>query len=458
MPAFYNSRTAASQMPITPPDSGSGYQYSNMYPPNTYASHPSLNPPRHESAYDYPQSYMHPAAPPAPSAYPYQQSSYQPTTTLPPIANYHEPIGAPILPPLRINERPSINDDYYQRRLQQEQHTVAAREQQREVIKEEKATGGVSAKLDYDMECMTDFVSEATMTIFHHKMQNPPSFRKWVLQVLSATRLPSSTIMLSMHYLNDRVAHFPETVSTSENQIYRLLAVSLILGSKFLDDNTFINRSWSDVTAIKVSELNQLEVNWLQLIQWELHVDPEASNGLQAWLRAWKEYREKDLIKQQPARLSPLDTNVLKNTDHRDRYSAYPTPHSAVPSRTYDTPHSAGYAAPSSQFANTSYTSDLWLASERQSSIDDYYRRNNNRYSGLPDLNDYGHQASARQSTYGYPQTAHPAYYQPPAYGSAWDQGAWNAAHRMDCACQTCIYQQHCRPYAASSYTQTVMG
>ncbi|KAK0288864.1 cyclin-like protein [Friedmanniomyces endolithicus] len=436
MPAFYNSRTAASQMPITPPDSGSGYQYSNMYPQNTYAPHPSLNQPRHESAYDYSQSYMHPAAPPAPAAYPYQQSNYQPTTTLPPIANYHEPIGAPILPPLRINEHPPFNDDdYYQRRHQQEQHAVAAREQQREVVKEEKATGGVSAKLDYDMECMTDFVAEATMTM-----------------------LPSSTIMLSMHYLNDRVAHFPETVSTSENQIYRLLAVSLILGSKFLDDNTFINRSWSDVTAIKVSELNQLEVDWLQLIHWELHVDPKASNGLQAWLHAWKEYQEKDLVKHQPARLSPLDTNVLKNNDHRDRYSAYPTPQSAVPSRTYDTPHSAGYAAPPSQYANTSYTSDLWLASERQSSIDDYYRRNNNRYSGLPDLNDYGHQASARQSTYGYPQTAHPAYYQTPAYGSAWDQGAWNAAHRMDCACQTCIYQQHYRPYATSSYTQTVMG
>ncbi|KAK0262581.1 cyclin-like protein [Friedmanniomyces endolithicus] len=436
MPAFYNSRTAASQMPITPPDSGSGYQYSNMYPQNTYAPHPSLNQPRHESAYVYSQSYMHPAAPPAPAAYPYQQSNYQPTTTLPPIANYHEPIGAPILPPLRINEHPPFNDDdYYRRRHQQEQHTVAAREQQREVVKEEKATGGVSAKLDYDMECMTDFVAEATMTM-----------------------LPSSTIMLSMHYLNDRVAHFPETVSTSENQIYRLLAVSLILGSKFLDDNTFINRSWSDVTAIKVSELNQLEVDWLQLIHWELHVDPKASNGLQAWLHAWKEYQEKDLVKHQPARLSPLDTNVLKNNDHRDGYSAYPTPQSAVPSRTYDTPHSAGYAAPPSQYANTSYTSDLWLASERQSSIDDYYRRNNNRYSGLPDLNDYGHQASARQSTYGYPQTAHPAYYQTPAYGSAWDQGAWNAAHRMDCACQTCIYQQHYRPYATSSYTQTVMG
>ncbi|TKA78808.1 hypothetical protein B0A55_02233 [Friedmanniomyces simplex] len=456
MPAFYGARATASHMPLTPPDSGSGYGYSNMYPQDPYATHQSLSQPRHESAYEYPQSYMQPAVAPAPPAYPYQQSSYQPTTTLPSISGYYEPIGAPTLPPLRINERPSFTDDY-QRRLQQEQQTAAAREQQCQVVKEEKATGGVSATLDYDMERMTDFVTEATMTIFHHKMQNPPSFRKWVLQVLSATRLPSSTIMLSLHYLNDRVAHFPETVSTSENQIYRLLAVSLILGSKFLDDNTFINRSWSDVTAIKVHELNQLEVKWLQLIHWELHVDPEAANGLQAWLHAWKEYQEKDLAKQQPARLSPLDTNVVRHTSHRERYSPYPTPHSAVPSRTHETSHSAGYAAPSSQYANTSYTSDLWAASERQSTIDDYYRRNN-RYSAIPESNDYGHQASARQSTYAYPQTAHPSYYQAPAYGSAWDQGAWNAAHRMDCACSTCIYQQHYRPYATSSYTQTVMG
>ncbi|KAK5693896.1 cyclin-like protein [Elasticomyces elasticus] len=478
MPSFYGPRS--NQLPITPPDSGSGYAYGDIYPQDPYQAQQSLSQPRHEGAYEYPQSYLQPAVAPAPPAYPYAQSNYQQPTTLPSISSYYEPIGAPTLPPLRINNGLNFTDDY-QRRLQQEQQSAAAREQQqRQAVKEEKATGGVSAKLDYDMERMTDFVTDATMTMyalhlspicvadvdvtrsFHHKMQSPPSFRKWVLQVLSATRLPSSTIMLSLHYLNERVAHFGETVSTSENQIYRLLAVSLILGSKFLDDNTFINRSWSDVTAIKVTELNQLEVKWLQLIHWELHVDPNATNGLQAWLNSWAAYQEKDVVKQPPSRLSPLDTNVHgRVSSHRDRYSPYPTPHSAAPSRAaYETAHSIGYSAPApAQYANASYASDMWAASERQSNIDDYYRRSN-RYSTVPEANDYGHQTSAaqaRQSTYQYPQTAQTSYYQTPAYGSAWDQGAWNAAHRYDCQCSACAYQQHYRPYAPS-YTQTVMG
>jgi len=451
MPAFYPQRPTASQLPITPPDSGSGYSYSSMhFPQDPYMQHQSMNQPRHDSGYDY-QSYMQASAAPAPQPY----HGYQ-ANSLPPIQSYYEPMGAPILPPLRINDQMSFTDDY-QRRLQQEQQNAAAREQQRQANKDEKATGGVSAKLDYDMERMTDFVTEATQTIFHHSMQSPPSFRKWVNQVLSATRLPSATILLSLHYLNERVAHFLETVSSSENQIYRLLAVALILGSKFLDDNTFINRSWSDVTAIKVKELNQLEAQWLQLLGWHLHVDPEASNGLKAWLNAWEDYDRKNAAKQ--TRLSPLDTNVQRHhPSHRDRYSPYPTPYSSASNRSYDNLHSAR----SSQYAGTPYSSvDPWSTTDRQA-FDDFYKRQN-RYPSLTEIDDVNRRASeerARQTAYAYQQSAQQAYYQPQPYGSAWDQQSWNAAHRYDCGCATCIYQNHYRPYPmASGYSaQTVMG
>ncbi|KAK4570230.1 cyclin-like protein [Recurvomyces mirabilis] len=462
MPAFYGTRPSASALPITPPDSGSGYGYSNMYHnQDLYAPHHGLSQLRQDSTYDYQpqQDYMQPAIAPGPPGFSYSQVGYQSANNLPPISSYYEhyePIGAPILPPLRINDRASFADDY-QRRVQQQQQDAVTREQQRQVVKEEKATGGVSAKLDYEMERMTDFVTEATMTIFHHKMTSPPSFRKWVHQVLSATRLPSSTIMLSLHYLNDRIARFPETVTTNENQIYRLLAVGLILGSKFLDDNTFINKSWADVTAIKVTELNQLEAKWLGMIEWRLHVDPESPHGLQAWLRAWKDFQIKDIIKQQPARLSPLDTNVHRHSGHRERFSPYPTPYSAAPSR-YDSATSAR----SSQYGSTTaYNNDLWAMSGR-TSYDDYYNRSG-RYPEMSEMDSYNRRAAderARQSAYAYQQNAHASYYPTPAYGSTWDQPAWNAAHRYDCACTACAYQSHYRPYSmATGYSaQAVMG
>lgn len=446
------------------------------YAQDPYMQHQALSQPRHDSGYEYQQSYMQPAVAPAP---PSSYHGYQ-ANNLPPIQSYYEPMGAPILPPLRIHDQMSFTDDY-QRRLQQEQQNAVAREQQRQAAKEEKATGGVSAKLDYDMERMTDFVTEATQTMyalhlspycvaevdvtrsFHHSMQSPPSFRKWVHQVLSATRLPSATILLSLHYLNERVAHFPETVSSSENQIYRLLAVALILGSKFLDDNTFINRSWSDVTAIKVKELNTLEAQWLQLLGWHLHVDPEASNGLKAWLNAWDDYDRKNAAKQhqQQARLSPLDTNVQRHhPSHRERYSPYPSPYNSASSRGYD-----AHSARSSHYAGTPYSSmDPWSSTDHQA-FDDFYKRQH-RYPSLTEIDDVNRRAQeqerARQSAYAYQQSTLPGYYQPQSYGSGWDQQqAWgNTAHRYDCGCTTCLYQSHYRPYSmVSGYSaQPVMG
>lgn len=460
MPAFYSQQRAAmKQGPLTPPDSGSGYSYSTMhYAQEPYVPQQSLGQPHQDSAYDYQQGYMQPAV--APPAYQYQPSSYQAANSLPPIQSYYEPMAAPILPSLRIQDRASFADDY-QRRLQQEQQNAAAREQQRQAAKEEKATGGVSAKLDYDMDRMTDFVTWATQSIFKNNvaLTSPPAFRKWVHQVLSATRLPSATILLSLHYLHHRLENHADSVPSGENQVYRLLAVALILGSKFLDDNTFINRSWSDVTSIKVVELNHLEMAWLKLINYNLHVDPLAHGGVKAWLETWHNWVEETNAKtqQQPSRLSPLNTNVHRHSSHRDRYSPYPSPYSAASTHAYETPQSSQ----SSQYTSAPYNADPWAPNERHA-YEDFYKRQQ-RYPTLTEIDDVNRRASeerARQSAYAYPPTAPHSYYQPPPYSSAWDQHSWNGSHRYDCNCAACAYQHHYRPYPMNSTysAQTVMG
>lgn len=475
MPSFYPHHKAH-QMPLTPPDSGSGYGYNSMhYCQDPYAPHQGMRQTHNDGAYTYPQSYMQPAVAPAPPSYQYSQSGYQSSNSLPPIQNYYEPIGAPLLPPLQISDHISFADDYQRKLQQQERQTAAAREQQRGPTKDEKPTGGVSAKLDYDMEHMTDFVTEATQSMyaylrshicstfadtnssFHCTMHSQSSFRKWVHQVLSATRLPSATILLSLHYLNDRVANMPNSIVPGENQVYRLLAVALILGSKFLDDNTFINRSWSDVTAIKVTELNLMEMQWLQLISFELHVDPHAHNGLQAWLDAWKEYEATCVAKQQrDARLALPSTGVYRRSSRNERHSPYPSPFSATSSQSFG---NTSLSNRSSHYGPALYPSaDLW-AQTAHHALDDFYKRQH-RYPTLDELDDVTRRADQdqRQSAYAHQQGIQ-SYYQTPAYGSGWDAGAWSGVHRYDCACSSCAYQ-HYRPYPmASSYSaQTVQG
>lgn len=507
MPAFY-PRSTPSHHPLTPPDSGSGYGYSNMhYPQDPYASQQAMTQlPRHENAYDYqPQGYLHPSlvapAPPTTSYPPpyQQQPAFQPVpATLPSISSYYEPVGATILPPIRIQDRLPYGDAS-QQRLPQHDHT---RDQSHRQAKEEKATtGGVSAKLDYDMDRMTDFVVSATQHMydlhlspicladidlprsFQHNVTSPPSFRKWVHQVLSATRLPSATLLLSLHYLSDRLRRFPDTVPTGENHIYRLLAVALILGSKFLDDNTFINRSWSDVTAIKVSELNSLELKWLRLIDYHLHVDKSC---IQPWLELWTksdlEQSQKQLQMQQQqhpaARLSPLDTTVPRHhtvAGLRDRYSPYPNTYASTTpsSRCYETPLSSN--SRSSQYSSTPYTSaDPWAPTDRSASFEDFYKRGGSsmRYPTLADIDDANRRASEERLRSGHASYAAPytTYQQAPSAGpytgattsassSCWDHYAWNGMHHGDCNCSSCAYRAW-RPYnVAGGYGMgTVMG
>ncbi|KAL8692507.1 MAG: hypothetical protein Q9218_002481 [Villophora microphyllina] len=199
--------------------------------------------------------------------------------------------------------------------------------------KEETATGGVAAHLDYEMEQMTEFVVEMAQGMYdlyesricladidiirsvNPKASVAPAFRKYVLQVLSSTRLPSSTILLGLHYLATRMSLLSSEgrYPTDRRQIYHMLTMALLLGSKFLDDNTFQNRSWSEVSNIPVKELNELELNWLVSINWSMHVDPEDPQGFMLWFSHWKRWQAKRYGRTpKPPQLRSIDINVQR--------------------------------------------------------------------------------------------------------------------------------------------------
>ncbi|KAI4227534.1 MAG: hypothetical protein L6R40_008204 [Gallowayella cf. fulva] len=200
-------------------------------------------------------------------------------------------------------------------------------------VKEEKATGGVAAHLDYEMEQMAEFVAEMAQGMYdlyesricladidilrsvNPKASVAPAFRKYVLSVLSSTRLPSSTILLALHYLATRMNMLSShgRYPAGRAQVYHMLTTALLLGSKFLDDNTFQNRSWSEVSNIPVSELNTLELEWLVAIRWDLHVDHEDPQGFSLWRKHWQRWQAKRVETSfRSLKLSALDVNVQR--------------------------------------------------------------------------------------------------------------------------------------------------
>ncbi|KAL8703669.1 MAG: hypothetical protein Q9201_003155 [Fulgogasparrea decipioides] len=215
--------------------------------------------------------------------------------------------------------------------------------------KEETATGGVAAHLDYEMDHMTEFVAEMAQGMYdlydsricladidilrsvNPKASVASAFRKYVLQVLSSTRLPSSTILLGLHYLATRMSllslnnHYP----SDRGQVYHMLTTALLLGSKFLDDNTFQNRSWSEVSNIPVSELNLLELDWVLAIDWNMHVDPEDPHGFLLWRSHWQTWQAKRYgLSSNSFKLASVDVNAQRlqpasKTQHPSNFAAH---------------------------------------------------------------------------------------------------------------------------------------
>lgn len=194
---------------------------------------------------------------------------------------------------------------------------------------EEKVAGGVASTLTYKMEQMVDFVSEMATVMHDLHRQNfqfkdidvcrslqpnnasvTPAFRKYVSQVLTSTRLPISTIMLALNYLAMRMEIIQNSPGALQANLFQMLTTALMLASKFLDDNTFQNRSWAEVSHVPVADLNKHEVAWLIDMKWHLHFDVDAE--FKTWLQAYERYAEAKKVRQIQSSMDALKLNHVE--------------------------------------------------------------------------------------------------------------------------------------------------
>lgn len=279
----------------------------------------------------------------------------------------------------------------------------------------------------------------------------PPSFRKWVHQVLCATRLPSATILLSMFYLSTRMPMLAGQPK-SDSHLFRLLTIALVLGSKFLDDNTFINKSWSEVSGIPVADLNQLETEWLVAIDFNLHRDPAEHQGWQSWSEHWKDYQAHATARtNRTSKLSPIDTAA-----HRRSYN----PNKPLP----PLPMQQSYSQPSPYEFTPKSAQPSYSTASSYSQYDPWRSANGNSPASAPTTGPttpeyYGPsgpwaptEGYSRRTMFGFPPLSQPASAQQqqqrqassyglPPYSAPYSAPVWNS-HGVNCGCMYCS-QRH---------------
>ncbi|KAI8897055.1 cyclin-domain-containing protein [Globomyces pollinis-pini] len=96
-------------------------------------------------------------------------------------------------------------------------------------------------------------------------------FIKFIINLLKATKLPFSVIILSLKYIHRIKSRCPH-IQGNPGSEYRLFVCTLNLAMKYLVDNTYSNKTWCKVSKIPLQEINIAEFEFIAQLNYDLHL------------------------------------------------------------------------------------------------------------------------------------------------------------------------------------------
>ena len=111
------------------------------------------------------------------------------------------------------------------------------------------------------------------MKYFDIETQPSISIKDYIARLYNFSNPNQSTIIASLIYI-DRFCHKNDFKITQKN-IYKLILTSLIVAAKYNEDSTYSMTIFSKIGGITMTELNNLELKFLFMIQFDLYIDKE---------------------------------------------------------------------------------------------------------------------------------------------------------------------------------------
>ncbi|KAK0529016.1 hypothetical protein OC834_003843 [Tilletia horrida] len=149
------------------------------------------------------------------------------------------------------------------------------------------------------------------------------AFAHFAHQVLSQTLLSPTAFMLGLLYIlrvpslvldadgavkDEARALFAEPPSAAP---FKLFTLGMMIANKQLDDNTFTNRTWKEVTGIPLADLNRLERFYLERCHFEINVPPEVWYAFLGRMRDREGERRAHVARTAAAAAQPPSANPL---------------------------------------------------------------------------------------------------------------------------------------------------
>ncbi|KAL2005485.1 hypothetical protein VTN00DRAFT_2696 [Thermoascus crustaceus] len=161
---------------------------------------------------------------------------------------------------------------------------------------------GSLAEFAAQITCLFWFEKTAKLKAIEDRINTIPSlvpeaiptigFQKWVTTILSTTQVSQNVILLALMFIY-RLKKFNPGVRGKKGSEFRLMTIALMMGNKFLDDNTYTNKTWAEVSGISVQEIHIMEVEFLSNVRYNLFVSREEWTQWHVKLGLFADYFEK---------------------------------------------------------------------------------------------------------------------------------------------------------------------
>ncbi|KAG8843442.1 hypothetical protein FRB96_004039 [Tulasnella sp. 330] len=107
------------------------------------------------------------------------------------------------------------------------------------------------------------------LTRFHSRSPPSISVRDYLARIVRYANVEKSCLLITLHYIDQICARLPKFTITSLT-IHRFVIASVTVSSKALCDVFCTNSRYAQVGGIKTNELNLLEREFLNIIDWRL--------------------------------------------------------------------------------------------------------------------------------------------------------------------------------------------
>lgn len=112
------------------------------------------------------------------------------------------------------------------------------------------------------------------VTIFHALRPPTIAIRIYLERIAKYVNCSNECYVLALMYMDRMIQRNPDFFISSLN-VHRLMISSVMLAAKFFDDTYYNNAFYARVGGVPTTELNNLEVEYLFMINFSLHVDTE---------------------------------------------------------------------------------------------------------------------------------------------------------------------------------------